>query len=376
MNMHKEKNNLISKYLQGEATEEDVKILFDWADSAAKNREELITSKKVWALSAISNTTNTVDLKKVQLKIKAVKNKKWRLIAFKYAAVLVFGLFIASVFVAQFSVGDASEIVLEMSNGTKKIIALDGNQNIVNREGEVLGIQREGNISYEDNTATGSEELVYNTLSVPYAKRFHLVLSDGSTVSLNAGTTIKFPIKFLKGQPREVFIDGEAFFDIVKDENHAFIVQANRLRTKVYGTKFNVSSYKNNDADQVVLQEGSVGVKPNGKHAKTEVEVLLKPNEIAILDRAGLLYKKEVDVASHIAWVKGVFMFKNERLEDIFKKLERHYDVSIQNNQRALNDSRYTGTFDIETIAEVFNSFSKLKGFTYEIDKKEITINP
>jgi ferric-dicitrate binding protein FerR (iron transport regulator) len=376
MNMHKEKNNLISKYLQGEATEEEVEILFDWADSAAKNKEELIASKKVWALSAISNTTNTLDLKKVQLKIKAVKNKKWRLIAFKYAAVLVFGLFIASVFVTHFNVGDTSEIVLEMSNGTRKIIALDGNQDIVSREGEVLGIQRKGNISYEDNTATASEELRYNTLSVPYAKRLHLVLSDGSSVSLNAGTTIKFPVKFLKGQPREVFIDGEAFFDIVKDKNHAFIVQGNRLRTKVYGTKFNVSSYKNNDADQVVLQEGSVGVKPNGKHAKTEVEVLLKPNEIAILDRAGLLYKKEVDVASHIAWVKGVFMFKNERLEDIFKKLERHYDVSIQNNQRALNDSRYTGTFDIETIAEVFNSFSKLKGFTYEIDKKEITINP
>ena len=203
-----------------------------------------------------------------------------------------------------------------------------------------------------------------------------MVFSDGSSVHLNAGTTIRFPVKFLKGQPREVFLDGEAFFDIIKDEKQAFIVQANRLRTKVYGTKFNVNSYRNNDLDQIVLQEGSVGVKSNGQQIKTNTEILLKPNEIAISYKTDLLYKQKVDIKSHIAWVKGVFMFKNERFEDIFKKLERHYDVSIQINQPALNDSRYTGTFDIETIAEVLKTFSQLKGFSYEIDNKKITINP
>ena len=374
--MHKEENNLISRYLQGEATEEEIKTLFDWVDSAAKNREEFITYKKVWALSAVSKDENSNDFKKLQFKIKAIQNKKLRSISYRYAAILVFGLFIASVFVYQFSLKENSEILLELSNGSKKIISLDENQDIVNREGELLGIQREGTISYEDIADNGSAELVFNTLSVPYAKRLHLIFSDGSSVFLNAGTTIKFPIKFLKGQPREVFLDGEAFFDIVKDEKHAFIVQANRLRTKVYGTKFNVNSYRNNDLDQIVLQEGSVGVKSNGQQIKTNTEILLKPNEIAISYKTDLLYKQKVDIKSHIAWVKGVFMFKNERFEDIFKKLERHYDVSIQINQPALNDSRYTGTFDIETIAEVLKTFSKLKGFSYEIDNKEITINP
>ena len=374
--MHKEENNLILRYLQGEATEEEIKTLFDWVDSAAKNREEFITYKKVWALSAISTDENTNDLKKLQFKIKAIQNKKIRSISYRYAAVLVFGLFIASVFVYQFSLEESPKILLELSNGSKKIISLDKNQDIFNRDGELLGIQREGTISYEDITDNGSAELVFNTLSVPYAKRLHLVFSDGSSVFLNAGTTIKFPVKFLKGQPREVFLNGEAFFDIVKDKKHAFIVQSNRLRTKVYGTKFNVNSYRNNELDQIVLQEGSVGVKSNGEQIKTNTEILLKPNEIAILDNTDLLYKQKVDIKSHIAWVKGVFMFKNERFEDIFKKLERHYDVSIQINQPALNDSRYTGTFDIETIAEVLKTFSQLKGFSYEINNKEITINP
>ena len=374
--MHKEENNLILRYLQGEATEEEIKTLFDWVDRAAKNREEFITYKKVWALSAISTDENINDIKKLQFKIKAIQNKKIRSISYRYAAVLVFGLFIASVFVYQFSLEESPKILLELSTGSKKIISLDKNQDIFNREGELLGIQREGTISYKDITDNGSAELVFNTLSVPYAKRLHLVFSDGSSVFLNAGTTIKFPVKFLKGQPREVFLNGEAFFDIVKDKKHAFIVQSNRLRTKVYGTKFNVNSYRNNELDQIVLQEGSVGVKSNGEQIKTNTEILLKPNEIAILDKTDLLYKQKVDIKSHIAWVKGVFMFKNERFEDIFKKLERHYDVSIQINQPALNDSRYTGTFDIETIAEVIKIFSQLKGFSYEIDNKEITINP
>jgi len=374
--MHKEENNLILRYLQGEATEEEIKTLFDWVDSAAKNREEFITYKKVWALSAISKDENSNDFKKIQFKIKAIQNKKIRSISYRYAAVLVFGLFIASVFVYQFSLEESPNILLELSNGSEKIISLDKNQDIFNRDGELLGIQREGTISYEDITDNGSAELVFNTLSVPYAKRLHLVFSDGSSVFLNAGTTIKFPVKFLKGQPREVFLNGEAFFDIVKDKKHAFIVQSNRLRTKVYGTKFNVNSYRNNELDQIVLQEGSVGVKSNGEQIKTNTEILLKPNEIAILDKTDLLYKQKVDIKSHIAWVKGVFMFKNERFEDIFKKLERHYDVSIQINQPALNDSRYTGTFDIETIAEVLKTFSQLKGFSYEINNKEITIHP
>ena len=97
--MHKEENNLILRYLQGEATEEEIKTLFDWVDSAAKNREEFITYKKVWALSAISTDENINDFKKIQFKIKAIQNKKIRSISYRYAAVLVFGLFIASVLI-------------------------------------------------------------------------------------------------------------------------------------------------------------------------------------------------------------------------------------------------------------------------------------
>ena len=79
MNMHKDKNNLISKYHQGEASEEEIKTLFDWVDSAAENRKEFIAYKKVRALLAVSTAKNNTDFKEIQLKIREIKNKKWRL---------------------------------------------------------------------------------------------------------------------------------------------------------------------------------------------------------------------------------------------------------------------------------------------------------
>jgi ferric-dicitrate binding protein FerR (iron transport regulator) len=180
----------------------------------------------------------------------------------------------------------------------------------------------------------------------------------------------------LKGAPREVFLDGEAFFEVSEDKKRPFIVQANGLNTRVYGTKFNVNSYKNDDIEEVVLLEGSVGIKLIGKQPSIAEELLLKPNEMASLDRTGKIHMQSIDVESHVAWIDGVLMFENERLEDVFKKLERHFDVSIKNNYTVINDNRYTGIFDEENIEEILKIFSKIKPFIYTINKKEIIINP
>ncbi len=375
--MNIEESILIWKYLLEEATEEEIKTLFDWIDTSPKNKEEFIAYKKVWALSIDSKAKNDIDWNEIQAKIKALKNKKRISLALRYAAVLVLGAFITTTFFIYRTVEENSnEIVLELHDGTKKIISIGANQDIINYDGSVLGKQQKSKISYENTGIEDSEELKYNTLYVPYAKRFHLVLSDGSSIHLNSGTTIRFPVKFLKGLPREVFLNGEAFFDVSEDKKHAFIVQANGLSTHVYGTKFNVNSYKNDDVEDVVLLEGSVGVQAIGKQSNISEELMLKPNEIVSLNNSGKIFKQSVDVKSHVVWIDGVLIFENERLEIILKKLERHYDVSIQNNHAVFNDNRYTGIFDIETIDEVLMSLSKIKPFTYRINDKKIIINP
>lgn len=378
--MHSIERLLIKKYLLKEATEEEVKVLFDWVDASSENKDVFIEYKKFWALSVESNVENNLAWQEVRKKINNLKRKKRVSLILKYAAVFLVGISIAaSLFMNKTEEEreeDQNEIVLELDDGTKQIISDEDTQDIVNHDGSVLGKQQESKISYENSDLSDDEKLVYNTLYVPYAKRFHIVLSDGSSVHLNAGSTIKFPVKFLKDTPREVFLDGEAFFEVSEDKQNTFIVRANGLSTHVYGTKFNVNSYKNDDSEEVVLVEGSVGVKKIGKNSNTTEELFLKPNEKVSLDKTGQMQKQAVDVTSHVAWVDGVLHFKNERLENILKKLERYYDVSIQNNYKVISDNRYTGIFDGETLDEILKTFSRHQFFAYKINEKQVIINP
>ena len=93
-------------------------------------------------------------------------------------------------------------------------------------------------------------------------------MSDGTLVYLNAGSTLRYPVTFLNGKSREVSLDGEAYFVVSKDKDHPFIVNANEVSTQVYGTEFNISSYKNDPKVDIVLVEGSIGVYNNSLTAK------------------------------------------------------------------------------------------------------------
>ena len=215
---------------------------------------------------------------------------------------------------------------------------------------------------------------MYNTLVVPYGKRFNIELSDGTKVYLNAGSTFRYPVQFIAGKSRQVFLDGEAFFKVAHNKEDAFLVQSGDLQTKVYGTQFNISSYKNDPVQEVVLVEGSVGVKVI-KAAHKESEVLLKPNMLAShVQQNGAIVTQEVKVDKYIAWTKGVLFFKEERFGDILKRLQRHYDVVIKNENTTLQDIRFTGTFDIETISQVLDVFSKYATMKYSIKGNKIII--
>src|SRR5690606_36367432 len=107
---------------------------------------------------------------------------------------------------------------------------------------------------------TNSDKLAYNTLKIPFGKKFRLQLSDGTMVHINSGSTLKYPIKFIAGENRQVYLDGEAFFDVAKDKKHPFIVNADNLNVRVLGTHFNVSNYPEDAVTDVVLVEGSVGM--------------------------------------------------------------------------------------------------------------------
>lgn len=298
----------------------------------------------------------------------------------KYAAVLTlfFGLLVGYLIYdkpAHVQENIENAITLKLENGEVRQIAVGDLQTITNSNGGVLGKQKGSQLDY--SYATQIEELVYNELFVPYGKKFSLVLSDGTLVHLNAGSSLKYPVKFIEGQPRQVYLKGEAFFDVYSDQGHPFVVSNEDMNIRVLGTKFNVSAYPEDREINTVLVEGSVSLYgPNEEYDK-EKSALLEPGYKAEWDR---FYKKvsyeKVDTDVYTGWMDGKLVLRKMPFDHILKKLQRQYEVVIDNKYKALDKRTFTATFDIETIQEVLKTFSEETPFEYEITGEHITILP
>jgi len=375
---------LIEKYLSGNALEIEVQEIFKWIESSPENKATFIQYKKIWSISANHPSDHKLALQKIQRNISQNKSKKRKFLLLKYAAVFI-GLFIISA-MSYYQIGDQvktsqpirNQVTLELEDGSVKIIQNDKDFNILAENGDLVGQKEDSKLVYSNTSKKEQiKQLRYNVLKVPYGKRFEIELSDGSYVHLNAGSSLKYPVEFLRGKSRKVFLNGEAYFKVAKNKEDSFIVNANGLNTQVFGTEFNVSSYENDETTKIVLVEGSIGVYTNQDEFNPDIDQYLKPNEMASYSKAKKTIKiKEVDISCHISWIDGVLFFKNEPFNNIVNKLERHYDVHITNNYHDLNQQRFTGMFRIENIEEVLKTFIHSTKFNYKITEDQIIINP
>ena len=223
---------------------------------------------------------------------------------------------------------NSNQITLQLENGDIQVISEHKKSQVADANGNIVGNQNGNKIVYD--TETSIENLVYNTLKIPYGKRFELELSDGTIVHLNSGTTLKYPVKFIAGQNRQVFLDGEAFFDVSKDKKHPFIVNADKLNVRVLGTHFNVSSYPEDNLTDVVLVEGSVGMYTANEKFDANKNTILKPGYKGSFNKNNShINTKEVNTDMYTSWITGGLVFRDINFTTICKKLERRYDVSI-----------------------------------------------
>lgn len=244
-----------------------------------------------------------------------------------------------------------------------------------------MRFQKNNILNYETEISNSSnntknETLVYNELYVPYGKRLQVILSDGTHVHVNAGTTLKYPIRFIEGKERKVFLEGgEAFFDVTKDEKNAFIVNVNKQNIKVLGTRFNVSSYPEDEINHVVLVEGSVSLYENSKAHNDDEAILLEPGFKAGWNtKHNNILISEVDTSTYTGWIEGKLIFKNIPFKSIRKKLERFYNVTIINNNKVLDNNTYNAVFDVETIDQVLETLNENYPIEYVIENNQIII--
>ena len=268
---------------------------------------------------------------------------------------------------------NSTDITLELGNGEIQILSPKG----TNTNDGLVGKKENGFVNYSksENQENDVTTLEYNTIRVPNGKNFKVVLSDGTTVNLNSGSSLKFPVKFIKGNNREVSLIGEAFFDVRKNEHSPFIVTTGKMDVRVLGTKFNVSSYPEDTYESTVLVEGSVRLYETGVDYNEDDSTLLYPGYKADWNSTNKnMMVNKVNTELYTGWVEGKLAMRKMKFSTIIQRLQRHYNIEITNNYEALNERVFTATFETETIQEVLETFKIETSFEYEINGDKIRI--
>ncbi len=307
---------IIEKYLAGEATEAEIRHLFEWAEADPGNREILVRYKKAWALAASGSENAGVAWTRSMLP----QLKKWKTRQLYYRLTRVAALFIL-----------------------------------------VFGL---GMLVYCMFFVPGREALLYASgmkVDVPLGQMANITLPDGTTVMLNSGTTLEYGNRFGFGQ-REVTLKGEAFFEVAADPDHPFIVNTTSLGFKVFGTSFNIEAYPGDTKINTTLVSGSLGVLGKGSYELTR----LSPGENLFYDMQNKkMVKSKVNTGIYTSWRNGIITFRNEKLKVIAKKLERWYNLEIVIEREALGEESYFGSImrnkPVDQILEVLRLTSSIR---------------
>lgn len=208
------------------------------------------------------------------------------------------------------------------------------------------------------------------------ATRNSIKLPDGSQVTLNASSRLRYPVKFTNHK-RPVYLDeGEALFEVAKDKSSPFTVYTSKFVTTALGTAFNIRSYANEHKVSISLIHGKIRVDDLHPASKTDGSKILLPHQQIVLNKiSGRLiksdFKDEIPITS---WKDGVLAFQDATMDEVVNSIENRFNVVIETHSTHTNWS-YTGTFKQESLNDVLKIVCMTEGLTYTIENNKITLN-
>ncbi|TKG93812.1 DUF4974 domain-containing protein [Puteibacter caeruleilacunae] len=254
-----------------------------------------------------------------------------------------------------------SEPVLILDNGETVVLNDDTEKKIQETKTAKIS-KKKGTVEYEPKEVKRilPQKLRYNTVMVPMGEEVRLKLSDGTLVHLNSLSKLTYPVVF-SHKSRDVTLEGEGYFEVAENKDKPFNVKTGKVDIKVLGTVFNIKAYKNDDNIKTTLVSGSVQVTTTEKE-----RLILKPNQQAVVkwNQKGVKLKR-VDAKQYIQWIDGVYMFRNERLENVMNAFMRWHDFNVTYENESLKDIAFGGSFDknsdIELVLSMFRITNKIK---------------
>ena len=265
--------------------------------------------------------------------------------------------------------GQQNNVCLVLSTGEVVDISNVGQDEVKLDKGTKL---YEGNrLEYVQPDSLHKKELEFNQLIIPKGTFYHLVLSDGTKVWLNADSKIKYPVSFGQDK-REVSLRGEGYFEVAKDSSRPFIVSTDKMDVKVLGTTFDVNTYEDEGKSFVVLVEGLVEVSAGKGESR-----IITPGymaEVNMHDVQAKIHVSKCDTEHYIAWKSGTFSFRNASLTEILNRVSRYYDVTVIREQ-VFEEEYYTGDVSsdvsLESLLAVIESSTSV---SFKVERKIVYV--
>jgi len=266
--------------------------------------------------------------------------------------------------------------------GNKAILTVAGGKTIVldsaanglltkTSVGKILKT-RSGQIVYKSASSSKADvaenTITYNTLSTPRGGEYQVVLPDGTKVWLDAASSITYPVAFT-GNERRVKLTGQAYFEVVKNKEKPFYVSMNNVQVRVLGTHFNISAYNDDNEITTTLLEGAVQVTKNNTLS------LLKPRQQAVVsNNSDNIAVSEANIDDAMAWKNGYFIFNDDNITGIMKKVSRWYNVDVEYRGN-YDDQQFGGTFyRSKSIIELLAHLQKVGKVHFTISGRRITV--
>ncbi len=263
----------------------------------------------------------------------------------------------------------ANKAVLHLADGRELVLNDASRAKVETKEG-VVEVDSMGVVyGIKEDSVSTEREQAYHVMSIPRGGEFHLTLADGTQVWLNSETELRFPVHFAGGE-RNVYLKGEAYFDVAKDSAHPFVVKTSMGDIKVLGTAFNVSVYDERMI-AATLEKGSICYLKD-----TRKGVLIKPGEQLIsTEGSDLPVVRKVNTRLYTAWKDNLFCFEEQHLDQIMSTLARWYDFQVKFESEELKKLELSGTLDkysdIQPLLRLFELGTDVK---FEIQNKVIYV--
>jgi transmembrane sensor len=264
-----------------------------------------------------------------------------------------------------------NKAILTLADGTA--ISLDEFDEgiLAKQQNAFIRKNADGELIYDLSNMAGNmeSESPYNTITTPVGGQYKVVLPDGTKVWLNALSSLKFPVSF-DGEYRTVQLTGEGYFEVYKNKEMPFIVNAGTSRIHVLGTHFNVSTYEKEGLVHTTLVEGSVRI-TQGSSSK-----MLSPGMQAISNRQHDIAITPIDIDEVVDWKNGYFLFRDQPIEELMRTIARWYDIEVQ-YKGDLKGKIFGGKFSKkDNLSELLKSLELTGTVKFSIEGRRVTVMP